>query len=456
MFMDAIFASRTIKKETTRKRKRVLSVSTTSETTKPEKVQSPDSKSVAPKFYQDTLDDNKDEDKSEELKKKDGNVEANKNSEANDSKDVEMQETNDSNETKDADNVVIETKKPPGPGCGPDGPPGVLTIIKRKGPKKQLKWRPQESLEQIHYFELDETERVNVSRSSVNAAQTDKFVEREGEAFLIARKMNVDDTMSEQIPWKALIIVDDVPPHPQGSGSKEKKIQSDRELTCLRAIYFNRSMIPESPAEPDMEQYQITDPTIIPLDDANGSPEGIKNFVNFAWPPPRGSPPPQPTGDQQFANFQSNFPFNNQPGRNNPNVIPPTPTPFNGPHNMLNLNTIPPDGINNTINMPPMPPYQQNPNFRPPNGLRNHYSGNFGNNDGRMHPGPPQNNPGWFRPNAPINQQNWRPPIGNNINIRPRPDWSPRNICRAFSKGFCRHGDKCQWLHPGINCPPFN
>lgn len=456
--MDAIFASQTTKKDSARKRKRLPSQST-SETTKSEKVQSPDAKSVAPKFYQDTLDnESKDEDKTEETKIKDGNVEATKSKETNESADVEMQEVNDSIETKDAENVVVENKKPPGPGCGPNGPPGVLTILKRKGPKKQLRWKPQESLEEIHYFELDETERTNVSRSSVDMTQSERFNEREGDAFLIARKLNADDLMTEQVPWKPLDIVDDVPTPPDGSSSKEKKIQSDRELTCLRAIYFTRFMIPESPAEPDMEQYQLTDASIIPLDDANGTPEGIKSFVNYPWPEPRGSPPHQPSGfeDQPpFNNFQPNFPFNNQPGWTPPNVIPP---PFNGPHNMLNLNSIQPEPMNNmnmNMNMNPMPPFQQNSNFCPPNGLRNNFNNNFGN-DNRMHSGPPQNNPNWFRPNGPIGQQNnWRPPMGNNNN-RPRPDWNPRNVCRAFSKGFCRNGDKCQWLHPGINCPPFN
>lgn len=481
MFMDAIFASQPTKKDSARKRKRLPSQST-SETTKPEKVQSPDAKSVAPKFYQDTLDNEpKDEENADESKKKDGpDVETTNTAEATESEDgaaaadVEMQEAAaDPVEVKDTENVVVENKKPPGPGCGPNGPPGVLTILKRKGPKKQLRWKPQESLEEIHYFELDETERTNVSRNSVEAHQS--MNEREGDAFLIVRKMNADDQMTEQITWKPMFIVDDVPQPPLGKDSKERKIQSDRELTCLRAIYFNRSMIPDSPAEPDMESYQQTDPTIIPMDDANGSPEGIKNFVGYAWPEPRGSPRHQPVGFEdpiQFNSFQSNFGFNNAPGWNNqPAILPPA---FNGPPNLLNMNPMQAEPVNNNMNMNPMnqmnamnQPFQQNQNFGPPNGLRNaNFNGNnFGHND-RMLPGPQnQNNPNWFRPNGP--QNNWRPPIGNNNNNnnnsngngnsnRPRHDWNPRNICRAFSKGFCRHGDKCQWLHPGLNCPPFN
>lgn len=465
------------KKDSARKRKRLPSQSTT-ETTKPEKVQSPDAKSVAPKFYQDTLDNEpKDDDnKADESKRTDGTddettAKAGETAEDAGAADVEMQETaDDSAETKDSENVVVENKKPPGPGCGPNGPPGVLTILKRKGPKKQLRWRPQESLEEIHYFELDETERTNVSRNSVEAHQS--MNEREGDAFLIARKMNADDQMTEQVPWKPLLIVDDVPPHPEGKESKEKKIQFDREQTCLRAIYFNRFTIPDSPAEPDMEHYQITDPAIIPLDDPNGPPEGIKDLVAYGWPEPRGSPRQQPIGFEDpvpFNSFPPNFGFNNGPGWNNqPNLLPPA---FNGPPNLLNMNAMqPPDAVNNMnmnpMNMMPMnqPFPNQNQNFGPPNGMRNNnFNGNnFGNN--RMNAGPPQNNQNWFRPNGPP-QNNWRPPMGNNNNNggggnnnnnRPRHDWNPRNICRAFDKGFCRHGDKCQWLHPGINCPPFN
>ncbi|KAJ6650077.1 Serine/threonine-protein phosphatase 1 regulatory subunit 10 [Pseudolycoriella hygida] len=459
MFMDAIFASQTTKKDGIRKRKRLPSQST-AETTKPEKVQSPDSKSVAPKFYQDTLDnESKDDEKTEDQKKMEVNTEMVKEKESNvGSVDIEMKDENNSNESKEVESVIAENKKPPGPGCGPNGPPGVLTILKRKGPKKQLRWRPQESLEEIRFFELDETERINVSRSSVDMSQLERFNEREGEAFLIARKLNSDDLMAEQVPWKPLIIVDDVPPHPQGSSSKEKKIQSDREKTCLHAIYFNRSMIPESPAEPDMEQYQITDAAIIPLDDANGSPEGIKSFVNYPWPEPRGELPNQPTGfdeQQPFTNFQQNFPFNNQHNWTQTNLPP----AFNGAHNMLNMNSIQPESMNNmNMNINAMPPYQHNPNFCPPNGMRNNFNNNFGNDgrDARMLSGQSQNNSNWFRPNGPIGQQNnWRPPMGNN-NGRQRPEWNPRNVCRAFAKGFCRIGEKCQWLHPGINCPPFN
>lgn len=35
----------------------------------------------------------------------------------------------------------LPIQKVPGPGCGPNGPPGVLIIHRRKGPKKQLKWK---------------------------------------------------------------------------------------------------------------------------------------------------------------------------------------------------------------------------------------------------------------------------------------------------------------------------
>lgn len=62
----------------------------------------------------------------------------------------------------------------------------VLIIQKRKGPKKSLKWKVD--LESIRYFELDETERVNVTKTFTDMKQIEKQNERE--AFQMARKLS--------------------------------------------------------------------------------------------------------------------------------------------------------------------------------------------------------------------------------------------------------------------------
>lgn len=68
-----------------------------------------------------------------------------------------------------------------------DGLRSVLLLQKRKGPKKVLKWKTD--LESIRYFELDETERVNVTKTFTDMKQMEKQNERE--AFQMARKLSM-------------------------------------------------------------------------------------------------------------------------------------------------------------------------------------------------------------------------------------------------------------------------
>lgn len=63
----------------------------------------------------------------------------------------------------------------------------VLLLQKRKGPKKSLKWKTD--LESIRYFELDETERVNVTKTFNDMKQMEKQNEREAFQMQMTRKL---------------------------------------------------------------------------------------------------------------------------------------------------------------------------------------------------------------------------------------------------------------------------
>ncbi|XP_050088859.1 serine-rich adhesin for platelets [Anopheles aquasalis] len=181
-------------------------------------------------------------------------------------------------------------KKPPGPGCGPDGPPGVLVIHRRKGPKKQLRWRAAEDLEEIRYFELDVTERCNVTKSFTDMKNLERVDERQ--KFLLARKVGSEDNMTERTVWRPLVLVDNVPPAPDGNQSAERAVQHQRERSVLQALYFNKHMIPDCPVEPEpVDMYQTADPVHIPLEDVTGNPDSVNDFTSMPWPDPRSTPP---------------------------------------------------------------------------------------------------------------------------------------------------------------------
>lgn len=352
--MDALSAAAPVgKKDALKKRKRRTSSSTKessnqddsgTEATTPTTPTTPTGtsppKMTAPKFYQDTLDDaaNEEEKDDKESKTNDNLNESTRTiSDDDDEDDIPLKRLKESEDekahkstTENSDKVEKEKEiepevaevgpKPPGPGCGPNGPPGVLVIHRRRGPKKQLKWKPQENLEEIRYFELDETERVNVTKNFTDAKVMERCMEREAMVNVRSNKY-AHDRMEADIDWMPLYEVDGVPPHPDGGQSNEKKIQIDREKTVLKVLYFSRHMVPDSPAEPDMEYYQITDPQIIPLDDITRNPEAVNDLTNMAWPDPKGSPPHIPAG--------LGMPFGNNP-LFNPSFMPPMDMPRNG------------------------------------------------------------------------------------------------------------------------------
>lgn len=470
MFMDAISAATT--KKDVRKRKRIASakesesngekVPTPKESK--ENKETPKAVTAAPlRFYQDTLEET--EIKEEPIKTEkvepsdDGETKEKKFKIEEDSSDDQNIEKAMESITESPEEPIEEIKKEPGPGCGPDGPPGVLTLHRRKGPKKSLRWKPQEALEEIRYFELDETERVNVTKAFVDMKQAERSNERE--SFLIGRKLPNEDVMTEQIAWAPLILVDDVPDHIVKS--KEKEVQAEREKTCLKTIYFNKSSIPDTPSEPDVITFQNVDPRTIPLFDITGNTDAIHDYTNMPWPEAKGSPPHQAGNLDEMNGIGSFGAFGqltnmNWPTQNNMmNIRPPTlglmmqPDPLNP----MNLNAM---HAFNAQNMAPVMAQL------PPNnlGFINNFAqamppilnDNRGNRGGNWFVGAGNNNVG----NNNWHTQNQNNNNGNNINNNQRSgggNWvQNRRICKQFQRGFCRHGKNCKFLHPGENSTP--
>lgn len=276
--------------------------------------------------------------------------------------------------------------------------------------------------------------------------------------------------------------------------------------------------IPDSAAEPDEERHHVmTDPKIIPLDDLTGNKESEKDFTSVPWPEPKPQLTPQPPTVTTF-HYPTTFSHNQQTmitpmgPQSTMGQMPQMPQQMMPPSHIAPMAqempgpTIPggggggwrtgdgkvlvPDvGMNPMANMPgsfnqgmeggpmvppgmmgPPPMYNQqqegygmmcpedmgfsnmNPNFQGPPGPMygpgpNPFPGPRGapmHNRGR-------GGPGWGYRGAGPPRGGWR---GGGGGWRGNGKQPP--VCRQFSKnGYCRIGDKCQYLHPGVNCPPF-
>ncbi|VDP75911.1 unnamed protein product [Schistosoma mattheei] len=131
-------------------------------------------------------------------------------------------------------------------------------------PKKRVSWADEDKLQSFYYFELDESERVNVNRVSIeDIRRKEHSMERQ----LFKRSHEDTDVYSQKwhppCPLERLLLVE------PGCKSIERQIQLERERCVLQAIYFTRESIPYSPEEPDAEVVEHIAPLDIPLDDVS-------------------------------------------------------------------------------------------------------------------------------------------------------------------------------------------
>lgn len=514
IFMDALNAATVNKKEVKKRKRRP---STSKEPTTPTETQPPTSssppqsptthsdqngtttsgpasptsalKSIAPfNFYQDTL-NNDDDSKENADEKEESNEEA-------------------PNKKLKPDEDTSEDKENSSDGCVTkviDGLKGVLLHGKKKGPKRSIRWKEDSDLVQVQYFELDETERCNVSRAAfTDMARMELTGERE--ALQLSRKTPNEDLMDIQVNWSipmeielpstlAEIVVK----------SLERDIQFAREKNVLPALYYSKRMIPDTPTEPDMEHHPMTDPVIIPLEPTDdGEQEEPKPVI--PWPEPKGSPPPpnipshpvhplmnqqgimggfphpnliagpQMAGFPQIQNFQNigpggpvphEFPGNMPNQFGNPgNFMPNGMMEWNmnmmnqqqmgdqmiqqpNAANMFGQKVFPGMGAEPNTGFPPHfgntggPQHLQNNNmFHQNNQMHN----NFGGNRGR---GGFRRGGGWVRGNGPGNWNNNRG--GSNNSERGGGSHRGMRICKNVKNhGYCRNRDNCAFYHPNV------
>lgn len=476
MFSDALMASISKSSRDVAGKKRKRRPSETNDKKAPTTPTSPSaSVPAAPlKFYQDTL--------SEDGKEGDLDTSISKDDKSTSESGAKLKKQKSTDET-DPESIEEEpeeppVKKAPGIGTGPDGPPGILKITRTKGRKKAITWKNQEDLVEIRFFELDETERVNVTKTFTDMRAKD--LESEKMNLLKARKLQNDDIMQEKTLWSMLYEVDNVPAHPLGSNSKERKVQSDRERNVLSSFYYNRASVPDTPGEPDYELCAPTDPKIIPLEDITGNPDSVNDLRLVPWPEPRGEPPKllDPHRTTSMSGFNSDFtrqmPPSIQPWANPPHSQPSLAPQIGGPPFVdplhlaaLNLpqlqlqNALPPQflgaGAAFAQAANPMllqgamarPPPLLGPQINRPGPAMHDYNSVSGpplagpppsSGPARSGPPPPQAHD-WVRGRYAGRDRRWR-------DRDDRDDRDRGGICRNYQKyGNCKSA-KCNYFHP--------
>ncbi|NXB07721.1 PP1RA phosphatase, partial [Cnemophilus loriae] len=190
---------------------------------------------------------------------------------------------------------AIEVPEPMDTGSSEAGGDSKATDVPSEGgpaprrprKKKSVSWPEEGRLREYFYFELDETERVNVNKIKDFGEAAKREMLKDRHAFETARRLS-HDSMEEKVPWaypKALEL-----PAPlviPGSGSRERFTQAERVKGILQEIFLSK----ESPHEPDPESYEPLPPKLIPLDeDCSGEdgayPEGLDPGNSAASPEP--------------------------------------------------------------------------------------------------------------------------------------------------------------------------
>jgi len=170
---------------------------------------------------------------------------------------------------------------------------GILVFTKGKRAKRKVQWMPDDQLVETEYFELDESERVNVFK--VKSFEEAKKREAMFEKSKFGTSMSVgkdDDNEDSVKPWKLISLrFDDENKEileklweSQGSSSDEKEVQEKRELRVLKSLFFNK--VPTDPSEPEPEVTNRKGFSMkeIPLVDQSETAGPALDYSSEGWP----------------------------------------------------------------------------------------------------------------------------------------------------------------------------
>ena len=158
------------------------------------------------------------------------------------------------------------------------GPKPILIYIRAGKKTNRVKFKDDDNLVQVEYFEVEDGERTNF-RKQQDAERYQDYAKiemiREKMTFQKLRGFSdapagveVDDSWrlaSFEYPGS----FDQSLLFGRGKNSTERETQNKREVSVLAELQFDRSKIPYSPKEPDREHYELKEPIVIPLGDLN-------------------------------------------------------------------------------------------------------------------------------------------------------------------------------------------
>eukprot|EP00108_Taenia_solium_P000954 TsM_000823500 transcript=TsM_000823500 gene=TsM_000823500 len=347
------------------------------------------------------------------------------------------------------------------------------TFAVDRKPRKRVTWAPEESLQQISYFEVDDSERVNVTRFSLaEIRQKEHSLERQ----LFKRHEEIEIKDAKWYPPVPLELTLSVEP---GCKSVERQVQLDRERFVLQAIYFTRESIPFSPEEPEKEEFEAKMAVEIPLEDLHA-----KDLLVVS---DKGDGNSQMSLNPEVANLVKSLVLNfNQDNSKVPtqsSQLAPVTTTAVSPTGSFNqtpsINT-PPDqtaGYGSQDHgegpmRPEMGPRMPGPPFMPgercppphngmrprgppmrpplgPGGPMPYRHPQYGPSDvppprfarGPMPPPPFRGPPSMYG--------GGRPPMNGPGSGGGRRGGRVEQVCKFFQQGNCRNGSNCHFLHPG-------
>jgi len=382
---------------------------------------------------------------------------------------------------------------------------GILVLARGKKPKRSIVWRPENSLVEVKYFEMEEGERENVWKTKSFEEMRKQELAREKQAGTGVKGSQIDDEEpreeKEEKDWKMRQIAFQDPEIEKtvekiwtcyGKDSKEKEVQKEREGRVLKSLFFNS--LPTDPTEPDIGD-RAGDPRAvikdIPGDDQSGEggDSGQDSVVDHSadgWPTPitestngGSSRPPlrDSTPYQQAPAATNGLPANISAMLQDPNldllqrIIMPngpqvnTPPPSLKPEDaelyqsqIAAANALAQNGDLPPVHLPPPPinqgydgqqrgGYQHHNNHtdRPPPGYDHHrgHHNNFKNRSQSHNDGRwgREDNRGGFKANNFRRDERRDDRRGGGFHKRPCKFW--------MEKGRCKAEDSCLYPHPG-------